>query len=308
MIDITLIGTGALIPLPNRALTSAALTCCGKTILFDCGEGTQSAARKARVNLMKTEIVALTHYHGDHIFGLPGLLQTLFSMGREKPLYIVGPEGLREAMSPIITLAGELSYELRLLELPEDGIRPEALMPGWPSEAHLLPVRTNHRVISQGYCFTLNRPGKFQPEKAKAFGVPVNLWSRLQKGEAVQAGSTVVTPQQVLGEPRKGLKFVFTGDTAPCAALEQSAHNADLIISEATYGENEQTDLALERGHMTFAMASRTAQRANARRLWLAHYSPRIDNPLDYLPNAQKFFPDAVCGEDGMSVKLDFID
>ena len=308
MIEITLIGTGALIPLPDRALTSAALTCCGRTILFDCGEGTQTAARKAHVNLMKTEIIALTHYHGDHIFGLPGLLQTLFSMGREKPLYIVGPEGLREAMSPIIALAGELSYELCLLELPEGGIRLEALIPGWPTEAHLRPVRTNHRVTSQGYCFTLERAGKFQPEKAKALGVPVNLWSRLQRGEAVQAGGIVVMPEQVLGEPRKGLKFVFTGDTAPCKALELASRNADLIISEATYGENEQTDLALERGHMTFALASQTAQRASAKRIWLAHYSPRIENPLDYLPNAQEVFPDAVCGEDGMSVTLDFID
>ena len=308
MIEITLIGTGALLPLPDRALTSAVLTCRGRTILFDCGEGTQTAARKARVNLMKTDMIALTHYHGDHIFGLPGLLQTLFSMGREKPLYIVGPEGLQRAMSPMIALAGELSYELRLMELSEDGIKMEALIPGWPSEAHLLPIKTNHRITSHGYCFTLRRTGKFQPEKARALGVPVNLWSRLQKGEAVQVGSTAVLPEQVLGEPRKGLKFIFTGDTAPCETLEQAAHDADLIISEATYGENEQTALALERGHMTFALASQMAKRANAKRLWMAHYSPRIDNPLHYLSNAQEAFPDAVCAEDGMYVTLDFID
>lgn len=308
MIDITLIGTGALLPLPDRALTSAALTCRGRTILFDCGEGTQTAARKARVNFMKTDMIALTHYHGDHIFGLPGLLQTLFSMGREKPLYIVGPEGLQEAMSPIIALAGELSYELRLMELPEGGIMMETLIPEWPSEAHLLPIKTNHRIPSQGYCFTLRRAGKFLPEKAKALGVPVNLWFRLQKGETVQTENAVIAPEQVLSEPRKGLKFVFTGDTAPCEALELAAQDADLMVSEATYGENEQTALALERGHMTFALASQLAKRANAERLWLAHYSPRKDDPLAYLPNAREFFPEAVCGEDGMSITLDFAD
>ena len=119
MIDVTLLGTSALLPLPDRALTSALLTLNGRSILFDCGEGTQSAARKAGVSLMKTDLIALTHYHGDHIFGLPGLLQTMGVMERAEPLFITGPEGVREELAPILKLAGPTGYEIRLIELPK---------------------------------------------------------------------------------------------------------------------------------------------------------------------------------------------
>lgn len=306
MIQITLLGTSALIPLPERALTAAVLTCGGHTILFDCGEGTQSAARKAHVSLMKADMIALTHYHGDHIFGLPGLLQTMNMMGRTEPLYIVGPEGLRASLEPIIALAGWLAYELRLTELPENGLRLAELMPGWPAEATLSAFQTAHRVPSQGYCFTLARARKFQPQKARELGVPTQLWGKLQKGESIPVGDGLVTPEQVIGEPRKGLKFVMTGDTAPCEALEEAAQAADLLICEATYGENEQAELAIEHGHMNFAQAARLARNANVRQLWLAHYSQMIDDPQAYLPNAQAFFPAAVCGEDGMSATLKF--
>ena len=306
MIDITLLGTSALVPLPERAETAAALTCAGHTILFDCGEGTQSAARKARVSLLKADMIALTHYHGDHIFGLPGLMQTMGIMGRAEPLYITGPEGLREALAPIVSLAGWLPYELRLTELPADGLRLAEQMPGWPEGARLSAFQTAHRVPSQGYCFQLDRAGSFQPQAARALGVPTELWGRLQRGEAVQVDGALVTPQQVLGAPRRGLKFVFSGDTTPCEALERSARDADLLICEATYGENDQAQLALDHGHMTFAQAAQLARDAGARRLWLAHYSQMIKDPAQYLPNARAFFPDAVCGEDGMSITLRF--
>ena len=177
MIDITLLGTSALVPLPDRALTAVALTCGGHTILFDCGEGTQAAARKADVSLMKTDIIALTHYHGDHVFGLPGLLQTMFCLGRTEPLYITGPVGLEEELAPILKLAGWTSYEIILFRLPDGGLRLEELGKGWPSEARLTSFKTEHRVPSQGYCFTLSRAGKFLPEKAKALGVPMLRWA-----------------------------------------------------------------------------------------------------------------------------------
>ena len=305
MIDITLLGTAALVPIPGRALTSAFLLCGGHSILFDCGEGTQTAARKAGVSPVKADIIALTHYHGDHIFGLPGLLQTLMSMERTEPLYITGPAGLAEAMEPILKLACVTTYEIRLLEI-DSALKLSELISGWPVEAQLSTFKTEHRVSSQGYVFTLSRAGKFQPESAKALGVPINLWKVLQKGQCVEVDGKIILPEQVLDAPRKGLKFVFTGDTAPCESLTAAAKNADLLICEGTYGENEQAEAANEYGHMTFAQAAATAKAANAAQLWLAHYSQMIQNPLEYLPNATEIFANTICGRDGMSTTLKF--
>ena len=306
MIDITLIGTSALLPIPERALTTVFLTCGGHSILFDCGEGTQSAARKAGVSLMSTDIIALTHYHGDHIFGLPGLLQTMCSMERTEPLYITGPEGLHEKLEPILKLVDWTSYEIKLIEMPTGGLQLSELIDGWATAAKLTTFKTEHRVPSQGYCFTLSRAGKFMPQKAKELGVPVNQWGLLQKGQSVQVGDAVILPEQVLGEPRKGLKFVFTGDTAICDSLIEAAKDADLMISEGTYGENEQAEVGLRHGHMTFAQAAEAAKRAGVKQLWLAHYSQMITDPQEYLPNATAIFENTTCGRDGLSTTLRF--
>ncbi|MCR5783792.1 MAG: ribonuclease Z [Clostridia bacterium] len=306
MITITLIGTAALVPLPNRALASTLLVCNGHSILFDCGEGTQSAARKAQVSLMRTDLIALTHYHGDHIFGLPGLLQTMCSMGRTEPLYITGPVGLREAMDPIIRLTGWTSYEICLIEFPPEGMHLASLVKGWPTLATLTAFPTEHRVSSQGYCFTLGRSGQFMPQKAKAKGVPTNLWGLLQKGQSVQVGDVTVLPEQVLGEARRGLKVVFSGDTAMCETLTTAAQGADLLITEATYSDNTEAQTAIERGHMTFAQAAQTAKDAEAKMLWLSHYSQAIVDPEQFKENATSIFPNTFCGADGMSVSLHF--
>lgn len=306
MIDVTLIGTAALLPIPERALTAAVITCAGRSILLDCGEGTQTAARKAGVSLMSADVIALTHYHGDHIFGLPGLLQTMCCMNRADPLTILGPPSAQRELAPILQLAGWLTFPLTLAELPVEGVRLHALNGRWPREALLRPFPTEHRVISQGYVFTLDRPPRFLPERAQALGVPVRLWRSLQHGETVSFGDTTVTPQEVLGPPRRGLKVVFSGDTAACGSLKAAAEDADLFICEGTYGENEQGQAAAEYGHMNFAQAGRLAAEARARRLWLAHYSQMIENPQDYLDNARAYFPGAVCGTDGMRLTLKF--
>ena len=298
MITVTLLGTSALLPLPERAETAAVLACDGHSILFDCGEGTQTAARKAGVSLMKTELIALTHYHGDHIFGLPGLLQTMAVMGRTETLTIVGPGDVTKALEPMLSLIGFLPYGLRLQSIPEGGMA----LPGWPAGAKLIAFPTNHRVLSQGYAFCLPRAGKFQPEKAKALGIPQNQWGILQRGGTLQG----IGPERGLGPARKGLKVVFTGDTSPCEALETAAQDADLLLCEATYGENEQAQQAAEYGHMTFSQAGQLARDAGVKRLWLMHYSQMIRAPEEYLPNAQIFFPNVECGFDGKTVTLGF--
>lgn len=306
MIDITLLGTSALLPLPDRAETAAQLVCGGHSILFDCGEGTQMAARKAGVSLMKTDIIALTHYHGDHIFGLPGLLQTMHMLGRTEPLYIIGPGDIEKELALLLALTGWLPYELKLITLPVEGLELRKLIRGWPDGARLSSFPTEHRVVSQGYVFELHRAGKFQPERATALGVPVNQWRFLQRGETIQVGEQTILPEMVLGEPRKGLKVVFTGDTASCETLEKASMGADLLLCEATYGENKQAQLAADHGHMNFAQAGQLAAKAQVHRLWLMHYSQMVEDPEEYLPNAQEFFADTECGFDGKTMVLQF--
>ena len=303
MIDFTLLGTAATMPLPDRALSSAVLRCNGRTILFDCGEGTQTAAHKAHISLMKTDLIALTHYHGDHIFGLPGLMQSMNCLGRTEPLYITGPEGIEDELAPILKLAGYLQYDVRLIT---GKVQLSSLNASWPNGAVLTPFATDHRVISCGYAFTLARPPRFLPENATGLGIPVSCWRRLQNGESVQTGGKVFTPDMVTGNARKGLSIIFSGDTAPCESLLEATNGADLLVCDATYAEDSQADLAALYGHSTFSQAAALASDANVHRLWLTHYSQMIDSPEAYLPNAKRIFPNTECGYDGKSIKLIF--
>ncbi|MBQ8654444.1 MAG: ribonuclease Z [Clostridia bacterium] len=306
MLNVTLIGTAATMPQMDRATASAAVGSGGRWVLIDCGEGTQTAARRAKISLLKVDVIALTHYHGDHIFGLPGLMQTMGSMNRTSPLWITGPAGLEDALAPILTLAGELPYPLVLRELPEEGICLRDVHPAWPALARLIPFLTEHRVISQGYRVQLNRPGRFMADKARALGVPREMWKQLQTGERVLLDGREIDPEQVTGVPRRGLSVVYSGDTAPCAALEEQANGADLLICEATYPTDDYLDKAEEYGHSTFRQAGELAGRAGVRRLWLTHYSAMVSDPETYLSEAAAGFPEAVCGRDGLTEMLLF--
>ncbi len=309
MLTITLLGTAATMPLPDRALTVALAECGGHSLLFDCGEGTQTAARRAGVNLMKLDAICLTHYHGDHIFGLPGLLQTLGCQGRTRPLTLFGPAGLAPVWNALRALAGPLPYPIRTQEVGNEPIALNALCEGasgWPAGATLTPFKTKHRVPSCGYRLDLPRAGRFLPEQAKALGVPVADWKRLQRGETVNVDGIAIAPEQVLGAPRKGLRFVFSGDTAPCASLKKAAENADLFLCDATYPEAAQEAQAKQYGHSTFAQGAQIAADAGVKRFWLVHYSPMITDPAEFLPQAQAVFPAAECGFDGKQITLQY--
>ena len=295
MVTVTLLGTAATMPLPQRALTTALLSWDGRSLLFDCGEGTQAAAMKAGVGLSRLEAICLTHYHGDHVFGLPGLLQTIACQGRTAPLLLAGPKGLEQFWAVMRLQAGPLPYQVVLADAAEQ--------PLWfEGGAELSAIPTRHRVPSQGYCFHLPRAGRFDPEKARALGVPIRDWKRLQQGETVNG----VAPEQVCGPARRGIKVVFSGDTAPCPALEEAARDADLLICDATYDQDELAPEAARYGHSTFRQSAELAARAGVRRLWLAHYSPRIKEPEASLPLAQSICPAAECGFDGKTVSLRF--
>lgn len=307
MLTVTLPGTAATFPKPDRALSCAVFSVNGRHILLDCGEGTQLALHRCRVSPMKLTLIALTHYHGDHMLGLPGLLQTMDTLSRSAPLYISGPqEGHEPILAAVLTLADTLSYPVHFLPIPLDGLELHSLDARWPQEALLFSFPTAHRVPSQGYRLTLGRLRRLNADQAAALGVPRTLWRTLQSGRSVAVAGREISPDDVCGPARAGLTAVFTGDTAPCAALEAAAHAADLLIMDATYPDDSHAAKATLYGHSTFPQAAALARRAAVKRLWLTHYSAMMDDPSACLPAAQAIFPAAECGMDGKSIRLAF--
>ncbi len=294
MLTVTLLGTGGTQPLPERALAALAVSVGGGTVLLDCGEGTQTALRRWGVSAYRLHTVLLTHYHGDHILGLPGLLQTLSSLGRTAPLTVVGPAGLEAVAAPMAALAGPLPFAVHWRQA---GQEPFAAGP-----LTVTPFPLEHRVPCCGYALTLPRAGRFDPGRARAAGIPVALWSRLQAGQTVEG----FTPDQVLGPPRRGLKVVYATDTRPCPAVTEAAREADLLCMDATYADDADLDKAKLYGHATCRETGALAAEAGVRRLWLTHYSAAVADLAPGLAAAQRAYPDAVAGTDGMRLELDF--
>lgn len=303
MLEVTLLGCGATMPLPDRALAVCAVKYQGHIALLDCGEGTQAAARRAGVSLVRIDMICLTHYHGDHIFGLPGLLQTMASQGRTELVRLLGPKtGYADTIELLLTLAGPLPFAVERCPVDMDG----ESFPLWENmTVKAFPL--NHRVPCVGYRFSLPRAGRFQPEKARALGVPCCQWGMLQKGEPVKIDSgEIVYPQQVIGAARTGLTVVYALDTAPCAALTENAEKADLLICDATYGEDTQEDKAELYGHSTFSQDGKLAAQAGVKRLWLTHFGGALTDPHQDLYRAQQYYPGAEAGFDGKREILAF--
>lgn len=294
MMQITLAGTGATQPLPDRALAAMAVTVGGGTVLLDCGEGTQTALRRHGVSLYRIDAILLTHFHGDHVFGLPGLWQTMASLGRTDPVTVIGPPGLKALVQALYAAAGPLPFALRLQETEGGSFAVGAL------EVTAFPMK--HRVPCLGYALTLPRAGKFDPQRARDAGIPVALWSRLQRGECA-AG---FTPDMVLGPPRRGLKVVYATDTAPCDTVRRAARDADLLCMDATYADDADLDKAKLYGHSTCRQAGELAAEAGVRRLWLTHYSAAVTDPGPGLAAARSHYPGAEAGADGMKLELVF--
>ena len=307
MLTVTLLGTAATLPQPDRALSSAVFSVNGRHILLDCGEGTQLALHRQHLSPMKIDLIALTHYHGDHILGLPGLLQTMDTMGRTAPLTITGPvEGHEAILAAVLTLADELTYPVHFMPMTEAGLLLHVLCPKWPLEAVLHAFSTVHRIPSQGYRLTLARMRRLCADQADALGVPRSLWRRLQSGQCVTVNDREITPDAVCGPVRPGLMAVFTGDTAPSESVESAAKDADLLIMDATYADDRHADKAALYGHATFSQTASLAARAGVKRLWLTHYSAMITDPEECLSAASAIFPVAECGVDGKRIMLTF--
>ena len=300
MLDLCLLGTGGMMPLPGRWLTALMTRYNGKGLLIDCGEGTQIALKEKGWSCHDIDVICFTHFHGDHISGLPGLLLSMGNAERKEPVTLVGPKGLERVVSALRVIAPELPFELKFIEITEPEQRLELC--GYQIDM----FRVNHNVVCYGYTLSIKRGGRFYAEKAKEQDIPLMYWNRLQKGEVIEAEGVTYTPDMVLGPERKGIKVTYCTDTRPTQSLVKNAKNADLLICEGMYGEAEKQSRAAEYKHMTFAEAARVAKDAGVQELWLTHYSPSLVRPKDALPEAKRIFPAAHCGKDGMSVMLEF--
>ena len=287
-------------PLPYRWLTSLMARYNGKSIMIDGGEGTQIAMKEKGWSPKPVDIICFTHYHADHISGLPGMLLTMGNAERTEPLLLIGPKGLTRVVNALRVIAPELPFAIECMELTEneqsipfDGFRIEAF-------------RVNHNVICDGYNIVIERGGRFLLEKAQSLGIPKQYWNRLQKGETIETPEGLLTPDMVLGPPRKGIKLTYCTDTRPTEGIVKNAAGADLFICEGMYGEPEKKEKAKEYKHMTFLEAADMAKRAQVKQMWLTHYSPSLIRPEDYMDGVRKIFPQAIAGKDGKSIDLLF--
>lgn len=300
MLDVCLLGTGGMMPLPYRWLTSLMVRYNGSSLLIDCGEGTQIAIKEKGWSFKPIDVICFTHYHGDHISGLPGLLLTMGNADRTEPLTLIGPKGLERVVNALRVIAPELPFPIKCIEIrePEETFE----MNGYRLKA----FRVNHNVLCYGYTMEVDRAGKFDVERAKEAEIPQKYWGILQKGEMVEYEDRVLTPNMVLGPARKGLKITYCTDTRPTDSIKNNAEGSDLFICEGMYGEKDKQKKAREYKHMTFYEAAELARDAKVRELWLTHYSPSLTKPEEYMDDVREIFPAAVAAKDRRSVELVF--
>ena len=283
MLDVNLLGTGGMVPLPGRYLTSLAVRYAGQTMIVDCGEGTQMAAREAGISLGKISVICITHFHADHIAGLPGLLLTIGNAERTEPLTIIGPKHIGHVADCLRIIAPQLPYEIKYVET--NG--------GQVYEFDTLVISAHavkHRIPCFAYKFDLPRAGRFNADKAKEREIPVRYWSLLQHGRTVEFEGQMLDPSEFTGAPRRGLKICYATDLRPSDALVDFARDADLFVCEGMYGDPELRNKARERYHCVFSEAATMAKQAEVRELWLTHFSPAMPKPQEYLHIAREIF------------------
>ncbi len=295
MLELAQVGTGGTFPLPNRWLSSVLVRYGRHLVLFDCGEGTQISLRSLGWGFKDIDLILISHVHGDHITGLPGLLLTQGNSGRSEPIHIVGPPGLIRVVEGLRVVAPYLPFEVHVSELSQgDCVRLEDL--------RVTCAEGLHQVPCLAYRLDLPRAPRFLPDRARALQVPIEQWKRLQAGEAVGD----VRPANVLGPPRPGLAIGLVTDTRPTPGIIELVRGVDALVCEATFGSDDDQERALERRHMTFREAAQLARTARAKRLLLTHFSPAIKDPERFLENATQVFGDTTIGRDHLTLSLRF--
>ena len=298
MIDVALVGTGGMMPLPNRFLSSMLCRVNGNMILFDCGEGTQVSLRLLGWGFKQIDAICFTHFHGDHISGLPGLLLTMANAERTEPLKLFGPTGLTHIVKSLCVIAHDLPFPIEFFEWDKNEQHTHKM-----DSLTLKALPLNHRTPCFAYSLELGRRGKFDPERAKSQNIPLKFWGALQRqsDETIVYEGRTFTSDMVLGAVRKGLKVVFCTDTRPVAPLPEFAKDADLFICEGLYGDKEKFEKTKKRKHMMFHEAAEIAKAAKVKELWLTHFSPAMPDPYNYLKSATDIFQKSVVGKDRMN-------
>ncbi len=300
MIDVMLLGTGAMVPLPGRWLSSALVRVGSALVLLDCGEGTQIAMRERHWGFRRLDAVCLSHLHADHVAGLPGLLHTVANAGKTSPLLVYGPEGTIEMLRAVRVLAQYLPFDVVVRELSGGDTV------AGPDGLAISVAEGEHRIPVLAYRLDHPRGRRFDPERAEALEVPRDRWSVLQRGDAVVVEGREITPESVLGEERPGVALGFATDTRPCDTIRELVTGVDLLISEGTYARDDEVDRARARGHMTFREAATQARDARVGHLWLTHFSAAMEHPESWRANAAEVFPAVTIGYAGLSGTLAF--
>jgi ribonuclease Z len=297
LLDVTLAGTGGMMPLPKRFLTSLFVQLEGSAFLIDCGEGTQVALKRAECKLSAIDLLLITHFHADHISGLPGLLLSLANAGKNTPLTIAGPRGLSRIAEGLMRICPGLPFAVSLREL--DTKNPEEISFGaWLINS--LPLR--HRVPCLGYFAEFRRKPVFNPEKAKALDVPLAFYRKLHSGEAVTLDDgREITTEMVTDGKRKTVKISYCTDTLPFDMIADFAYGSDLFVCEGMYGDDEMADKMEDKHHMLFSDAAKLAAKAEVRELWLTHFSPALVRPKDEIGAAKRYFENVIVPGDGYS-------
>lgn len=289
-----------MMPLPGRWLTALMTRYNGSSLLIDCGEGTQISIREKGWSFHSIDTICFTHYHGDHISGLPGLLLSMGNADRTEPVTLIGPKGLERVVSALRIIAPELPFDLKFIELssPEEEIQINGYL--------IKAFQVKHNIVCYGYSIIIRRGGRFYTERAIENNVPQKYWNRLQKGATITDGDITYTPDLVIGPERKGIKLTYCTDTRPVKAISENAAGSDLFICEGMYGEQDKDTKAKEYKHMTFKEAARLAATAKVNELWLTHYSPSLTRPEEFIGEARQIFSNAKLGKDRKSITLEF--
>jgi ribonuclease Z len=310
MLDVCLLGSGGTQPLPGRRLSSALVRFGGRLLLIDCGEGTQVAVRERAWGLRNLDVILLTHMHGDHVLGVPGLLLTLAFTGKDQnePLTICGPEPLLDVLSGLMVVAPRLPFPVELVVLSGG----ESFVPDRIPGLTVGCVAVEHDIPCLAYSLSVPRAPRFDADRAEALGIPRTGWRRLQEGEPLNVNGRTVHPTEVQGPPRRGLRVVMATDTRPTPALTRFVHNGgqgtDLLIADGMYASRDDMPKRWQAQHLTFEEAASLARDGGARGLWLTHYGPGLTDPAEHLGAARAIFPQTVAGHDGLTTTIAFDD
>ena len=301
MFDVCLLGTGGMMPLPHRWLSSLLIRYHGRILLIDCGEGTQIPLKMAGWGFKTIDAIFFTHYHADHIAGLPGLLLTIGNSGREESLTLFGPPGLKNVVDGLTVISPELPYELRVIELSDLQIEETCL-----NSLGIRSLPVDHTTSCLAYSIQLKRQGEFNVKRAKELNIPVKHWNSLQKGMSVSFEGITVNPDMILGRVREGIKVCYCTDTRPTDTLVEFISNSDLFICEGMYGDEGNFGKAVLKKHMLFSEAGLLDKQGRVRELWLTHYSPSLKDPEQYLETVQTIFTNTVAGTDLLFKTLNY--